>query len=230
MKKALCILLSLLILFSLAACKGNTDTDRKETESTSDPTVSQSVESTSNSVPQSDTTESTTESTTAPTTQSTTVPTTQATTNPTTTQKPTEKPTAPSTSKAQTKADLGTIKKTIISTLKISDSMDISQARLNDLYGIDSKDIASSACFITVSGSFPEEAIMLEASSSQAKGRIVNLLNSRLADVKVQSESYDEENYALAQSCKVISKGNYVALFISASHSEMEKIFLATVK
>ena len=108
--------------------------------------------------------------------------------------------------------------------------MTLPQERLTDLYGIAQSDIASAGCFITMNGSFPEEAIMVEAKDSAAKGRIVSALNTRLADVLVQVESYDPDNYALAKQCKVISKGNYVALFVSPKHAAMESAFYGAVK
>ena len=108
--------------------------------------------------------------------------------------------------------------------------MPLPQDRLTDLYGIAQSDIASAGCFITVNGSFPEEAIMIEAKDSAAQSRIVSALNTRLADVMVQAENYDAENYALAKQCKVITAGNYVALFVSPQHAAMESVFNAAVK
>ncbi|MBP9989148.1 MAG: DUF4358 domain-containing protein, partial [Ruminococcus sp.] len=49
-------------------------------------------------------------------------------------------------------------------------------------------------------------------------------------DVKVQSENYSQENYALAQECKVLTQGDYVALFVSAKHADMEKMFNEATK
>ena len=108
--------------------------------------------------------------------------------------------------------------------------MPLPKERLTDLYGIAQADIASAGCFITVNGSFPEEAIMIEAKDSGAQSRIVSALNTRLADVMVQAQNYDAENYALAKQCKVITAGNYVALFVSPQHATMESVFNAAVK
>ena len=241
MKKILCILLTALIILSLAACSGKTNEDTTEASSkdaaassevVSGSTTESTTEATTESTTEA-TTESTTESTTAPTTAATTAATTKPTTTApttekiTTTQKPTEKPT--STTRTPATADLTAVRKKIISTLKISDPMNIDASGIPSLYGIAQKDMASAAGFTTFNGAFPEDVIMIEAADSAAKGRITGILNERLADVKNQSQSYDEENYKLAQSCKVVSSGNYVALFISPSHAEMEKIFLTAV-
>ena len=137
----------------------------------------------------------------------------------------------PSSSEAQPKTvDLAAIKDKIIADVKIEEPMTVDSDKLTELYGIAAEDISESACFVTSSGTFPEEAIMIKAKDDAAKGRIVELLNARIDDVKVQSESYDADNYALAQKCKVITEGEYIAMFISASHEKMETIFTEAVK
>jgi len=40
----------------------------------------------------------------------------------------------------------------------------------------------------------------------------------------VQSKSYDAENYKLAQQCKVSVKGNFVTLFLSPDHAQIQTI------
>ncbi|MBQ4208593.1 MAG: DUF4358 domain-containing protein, partial [Clostridia bacterium] len=126
--------------------------------------------------------------------------------------------------------DLSALSNQIISSVGVQGAMPLAKDRLTELYGIAQSDIASSGCFITVNGSFPEEAIMIEAKDSGAKSRIVSALNTRLADVLVQAENYDAENYALAKQCKVITSGNYVALFVSPQHAAMEAAFNSAVK
>lgn len=136
----------------------------------------------------------------------------------------------PSNAPQDKTVDLAAIKDKIISDVKVEDPMAVDSDKLTELYGIAAEDISESACFVTSSGTFPEEAIMIKAKDDAAKGRIVDLLNARIDDVKVQSESYDAENYALAQKCKVITEGDYIAMFISASHEKMENIFTEAVK
>jgi len=126
--------------------------------------------------------------------------------------------------------DLSALSNQIIKSAGVEGAMPLPQDRLTDLYGIAQADIASAGCFITVNGSFPEEAIMIEAKDSAAQSRIVSALNTRLADVLVQAENYDAENYALAKQCKVITAGNYVALFVSPHHTAMESAFNSAVQ
>ena len=164
--------------------------------------------------------------TTAPTT--TAAPTTTTAAPTTTTAAPTTTTTAPTTT--QKTVDLSALSNQIINSAGVEGAMPLPKERLTDLYGIAQADIASAGCFITMNGSFPEEAIMIEAKDSGAQGRIVSALNTRLADVLVQAENYDAENYALAKQCKVITSGNYVALFVSPHHAAMESAFNSAVK
>ena len=126
--------------------------------------------------------------------------------------------------------DIDSVKSKIISDLSIEGAMDVDAGRLIDLYGIEEKDIEKSACYVTMDGVFPDEIVMIKATDADAAKRIEEKLNKRLEEVKVQFESYDAENYALAQECKVIKEGNYVALFLSAKHADMEKIFQDAAK
>lgn len=121
--------------------------------------------------------------------------------------------------------DIAAVKDQIISELGVEGALDLAPERLLALYGIDEADIAESACFITMGGAFPDEIVMIKATDADAAGRIEEKLNTRLDEIKVQSQSYDPENYALAQECKVLKEGNVVALFISAQHAQMEAIF-----
>ncbi len=126
--------------------------------------------------------------------------------------------------------DIAAVKETIVTDLAIEGSMDIDSSRLLDLYGIAAEDIEEAACYITMDGVFPEEIIMVKAVDADAAKRVEEKLNARIEEVKVQSQSYDAENYALAQECKVIKEGNYVAMFLSAKHAEMETIFTNAAK
>ena len=121
--------------------------------------------------------------------------------------------------------DIAAVKDKIVTDLAIDGAMDVDSSRLLDLYGIEAADIEQSACFITMDGVFPDEIIMIKATSADAAKKVADKLNNRIEEVKVQSESYDPENAALAKECKVIENGNYVAMFLSAKHADMEKIF-----
>ncbi len=129
---------------------------------------------------------------------------------------------------ANTAVDIAAVKAEILSELKIDGAMDIASTRLLDLYGIEEEWIADSQCFVTMDGVFPDEVIMVRASDKSTVSNIEEKLEARLNEVKVQSQSYDPENYAIAQECEVITHGTVVALFLSPDHQVMEKIFETT--
>lgn len=121
--------------------------------------------------------------------------------------------------------DIKAVKEQIISELAIEGALDLASERLLALYGIEEADITESACFVTMGGVFPDEIVMIKAVDGDAADRIEAKLNTRLDEIKVQSQSYDPENYAVAQECKVLREGNTVALFMSAKHADMEAVF-----
>ena len=71
---------------------------------------------------------------------------------------------------------------------------------------------------------------MIQAKDTDAAKRIADLLNNRLTEVKKQSESYDPDNYALAQKCSVQTKGVYVTLFLSPKYAQMTALFNEAAK
>ena len=121
--------------------------------------------------------------------------------------------------------DIAAIKESIVADVKIDGLMDMETQQLTELYGIAEEDVAECASFFTMTGIFPDEAIMVKAKDTEAQKRIVSTLEEHLEDIKLQSQNYDAENYALAQECKVITYGDYVAMFVSAHHTEMETAF-----
>lgn len=125
--------------------------------------------------------------------------------------------------------DINAVKNSIIEKAELAEPLEIEAEKLCELYDIDPADVAQAVFVTTLDGTFPDEIIIVKASSEDAKKRITEKFNSHLDDVKVQSQNYDAENYALAQQCRIIEKGNYLALFISAKHEQMEKIFEESV-
>ena len=122
------------------------------------------------------------------------------------------------------KTVLETVRDEILDELAIEDAMFIETENLNSLYGIEEGVIKSSGCFVTMSGTFPHEIIMVEAVDNNAVDTIVTSLEKKLSEVLIQSKSYDAKNYELAQQCKVYTKGNYVTLFLSPDHAKMQTI------
>lgn len=145
------------------------------------------------------------------------------------TQKTPEEPSTSEKTPAQITIDINSVKNSIIEKAELNDPLEIDAERLCELYDIDPSDVSEAVCITTLDGTFPDEAIIIKAVNEDAKLRITGKLSAHLDDVKVQSQNYDAENYALAQECKIIEKGNYLALFISAKHAQMEKIFEESV-
>lgn len=125
---------------------------------------------------------------------------------------------------------LSEVRQEILDKCKITDSMSIETEALSRLYAIDSGKVKQSASFVTMSGTFPHEVIMIEAKDSSAADEIVSLLENRLSEVKLQSQSYDAKNYALALECKVVKNGNFVSMFLSPTHKEITAVYNQYIK
>lgn len=96
---------------------------------------------------------------------------------------------------------------------------------LLDLYGIEGQWVASSAGFVTMNGTFPDEIILVEAVDANAAQMVREKLENRLAEVLVQSKTYDAENYAAAQACTVRVDGCYVSLILSPEYQQVSEIY-----
>jgi hypothetical protein len=133
--------------------------------------------------------------------------------------------TTPETTTAPVVRDLAELNGEMKSKFNAADSVDFTTDLLLNMYGIKAEDVAELGGYMTLMGVFPEEIIMIKASSEEAKAAVVTALEKRIAEVKVQSQNYDAENYALAQKCGVKSDGLYVTLFISPNVEEMTNMF-----
>lgn len=96
---------------------------------------------------------------------------------------------------------------------------------LKNLYGIEADDVAQSASYVTMSGTFPDEIILVQATDEKAAERIQSALSARLSEVMVQSQSYDPDNYAAAQKCTVTVAGTYVALILSPDQENLRSVY-----
>ena len=123
--------------------------------------------------------------------------------------------------------NIGAIKNEMITKFNVADSVDFSTDLLLNMYGIKAEDIAEVAGYMTLTGVFPEEVIMIKASDEEAKAAVISALENRIAEVRVQSQNYDAENYALAQKCSVKNDGLYVTMFLSPNVEEMTSMFYA---
>ncbi len=125
---------------------------------------------------------------------------------------------------------LAEVQKGIISSLGIKEYSEIEPGRLLNLYGIEEADLTQSAAFVTMSGTFPHEAVMVEAIDEAAAGRVAEKLQNRLDEVCNQYKDYDAENYDMAKACSVDTDGLVVSLFLSPDHAEMSKILADALK
>lgn len=121
--------------------------------------------------------------------------------------------------------DLSAVKAEMIEKLSPADPINLEAQSLLDLYGIATEDIDAAACYTTMDGVFPEEVIMVKAKDADALKRIEEKMNNRIGEVKIQSQNYDAENYAIAQKCEVQKNGNYIAMFLSPDYDTLTDIF-----
>ncbi len=126
--------------------------------------------------------------------------------------------------------DLTAVRDEITNTLSIQDAILIESADLLDLYGISEDILLQSASFVTMDGTFPHEIVMTQGKDSSCADKIEQSLTARLSEVLLQSKSYDAENYALAQECKVIRTGNFVSIFLSPLQNDMLSVYQEFVK
>ena len=127
-------------------------------------------------------------------------------------------------------APLADILEEIVSGAGITGEIPVDETNLTALYGIGGEDVAECACCITMNGVFPDEILLIRASSDEAAERIVKCLENRLAEVKNQSKNYDPGSYEIAQKCRVERTGLYVSFFVSAKHVQMRAIYQAHLK
>ncbi|MBE6813438.1 MAG: DUF4358 domain-containing protein [Ruminococcaceae bacterium] len=112
----------------------------------------------------------------------------------------------------------------------LTDARNINADSLFDIYGVAAEQYKQAACCMVPTGVFPAEVLMFEAVDADAAAAIAGKLELRLQEVKNQSQSYDAENYALAQQCAVNTNGNIVTLFISADFNAMNDILDTYIK
>ena len=150
----------------------------------------------------------------------TTVPSTE----PVDTQSQSAQPT-PTESQNAAQRDIVDLKNKMLEKFNVTDSVEFSADLLLNMYGITASDVEEVSGYMTLDGVFPQEVIMIKATSESGKQAVISALNKRIDEVKVQSQNYDAENYALAQKCKVESDGLYVTMFLSPNVEEMTNMF-----
>lgn len=121
--------------------------------------------------------------------------------------------------------DLTAVREAMLEAQNTDDPYLLETDALLNLYGISSEDVAQSASFVTMSGTFPDEIILVQAVDDKAAERVTASLEARLNEVKIQSQTYDPDNYKAAQACKVETNGLYVSLILSPDQEALTAIY-----
>ena len=129
----------------------------------------------------------------------------------------------------QTKT-LAQIQTEIKSAVSASGAMDLDAVAISSLYGIETDDMVQAVGFVVMEGTFPHEAVMIEAKDSGAAARVENLLKVKHSSFVEQSRGYDADNYALAQKCKVVRNGNYISMFLTPDYEIMKTVYAKYIK
>lgn len=95
---------------------------------------------------------------------------------------------------------------------------------LSDYYGIDPAKVAEFAAVQDACG-YKDEIVIVKAVDEAAAGEIAALLSGHIEYQKESMRSYDAAQYDILCSSRVITNGNYTAMFISAAQRTMEEIF-----
>lgn len=129
--------------------------------------------------------------------------------------------------KAGKNADLvlSEVRTAMIDAQETEDAYLLETEALLNLYGIREEDVAQSASYVTMSGTFPDEIILTEAVDEDAAARIAACLQARLNEVLVQSETYDPDNYQAAQTCKVETDGLFISLILSPKQEDLTAVY-----
>lgn len=127
-------------------------------------------------------------------------------------------------------ANLNEIRSEIKNAVAASDAMDLDADAISSFYYVDSADIKQAAGFVVAAGTFPHEAVMIEAVDSAAADRIEKLLKTKHEAFLTQSKGYDASNTALAQKCKVERYGNHISMFLTPDFEVMKTIYTKYVK
>ena len=132
-------------------------------------------------------------------------------------------------SEQQTKT-LAQIQNEIKSAVSASGAMDLDADAISSLYGIETSDMVQAVGFVVMEGTFPHEAVMVEAKNADAAVRVETLLKAKHTSFVEQSRGYDAENYALAQKCKVVRNGNYISMFLTPDYEDMRAVYKKYIK
>lgn len=131
--------------------------------------------------------------------------------------------------KTETKT-LAQINAEIKSAVSASGALDLDASAISSLYGAEMGDMVQAVGFVVMEGTFPHEAVMVEAKDSAAASRVEALLKAKHSSFTEQSKGYDAENYALAQKCRVERRGNHISMFLTPDFEAMRAIYTKYIK
>ncbi|MBQ0135204.1 MAG: DUF4358 domain-containing protein [Oscillospiraceae bacterium] len=142
-------------------------------------------------------------------------------------EKPDQKVTAPKGDEKVSSKSLDAVYSAILPLIEDKDIMEIDAERITELYNIPTEDVKEAyiASFTIADAAFPGEVVLVEASSEDKVSEIVELLKTRLADIKAQAESYDPVSSKLADECTIEVSGTKIAYFFADNHAEMSELF-----
>ena len=101
---------------------------------------------------------------------------------------------------------------------------------LNTYYQINNDDVKQFAAEINSDSNAPVEIVLVEAKDSDAAKKIETLLDQHLKRNINQYASYNKDNKAMAEKCKVTNENNFVTLIMAKDAEGMLKIFNDSVK
>lgn len=125
---------------------------------------------------------------------------------------------------------LAQIQTEIKSAVSATGAMDLDADAISSLYGIETNDMVQAVGFVVMEGTFPHEAVMVEAKNVDAATRVETLLKAKHTSFVEQSKGYDATNYALAQKCKVVRNGNYISMFLTPDYEDMRAVYKKYIK
>ena len=127
-------------------------------------------------------------------------------------------------------ADLTKVMSDMKAVLENKEMMDLGEENLMQNYGIDPETVKQFAVYIDSTGLKGDEIILLEGKDEEATKTIKEMIDARYQQKENTMKSYQPEEYAMLQECKVQQNGNYVSLIVSPQHEELEKIYTDSFK
>lgn len=211
-----------LTLSLLTACGGGSDTPDTQTtpptvESASPaPESSAPVAETTPAVPESSApvTEESQEPETTPSAAPTTKPTSKPTSTPTQTTKPSATPAPTPTPESKPQTDVVASVWNDISKLDLPSMMELDDATMSSLYGINTSDLVSYKCYMPMMAVHATEFFIAEVKDGKMDAVKAGIAK-RQADLEAQWSQYLPEQLELVKNYKLVTNGNYVLFAVS---------------